>query len=678
MKEMYYYLDSTPTHSYMKFLYKYPQSEFPYAQLIEENSRRDRNVTEFEILDTDAFDDERYWDVFVEYAKDADNEEEVLLRLTAYNRGPDSADLHVIPQVWFRNTWSWNSDVEKPILQAESDSVVQLQEPKLGNRWVQFSDSPGSTDDDADVKPTLLFTENETNFEEIWNKKSGEGKYFKDGFHKHIIQKKETVNNERQGTKMGAWYKFENVPSGECVVVRFKLTNKIDEYLDEEQFDTTISQRLAEADDFYWHVSPIPMADDLRNIQRQALGGMLWTKQFYMFIWEQWANGDELGMPPPESHKTLRNQDWRHMYAVDILSMPDKWEYPYFATWDTAFQCIPLAIVDPEFAKRQLDVLTREWYMSPSGVMPAYEWNFSDVNPPVHAWSVFRVFKIERKIYGREDFDFLERVFHKLLINFTWWVNRKDSHGKNVFEGGFLGLDNIGLFNRSEPLPTGGRLVQADATSWMAFYCLCMLNIALELAKHRRTYEDIASKFFEHFLLIADAMSYSTEAGQQSLWCDKDHFYYDQINWGGTYSQQLPIRSLVGLIPLYAVLTLEPEVLDRFPNFKKRLEWFIDHRRDLTERNIASMKTRGKRDRLLLALVDRDRLEHILRYMLDETEFLSSHGIRSLSKYHKSHPYSMTVNEQEFKVQYVPGDSNSPMFGGNSNWRVGRRYSFSS
>jgi hypothetical protein len=452
-------------------------------------------------------------------------------------------------------------------------------------------------------------------------------------------------------------------------VVRFRLSRKFDGYLNEELLDDIIEQRRAEADEFFWQVSPLPVDDGLRNIQRQALSGMMWTKQHYHFVWEHWANGDPGQPPPPEGRKAVRNANWKHMYLDDILSMPDSWEYPFFAAWDTAFHCIPLAMIDPDFAKKQLDVLTREWYMHPNGQLPAYEWNFGDVNPPVHAWSVFRTFKIERKMYGRQDLDFLERVFQKLLLNFTWWVNRKDLDGKNVFEGGFLGLDNIGLFNRSEPLPTGGVLEQADSTGWMAFYCLSMLNIALELAKHRRIYEDIASKFFEHFILISDAMSFRAGGKEQSLWNEEDGFYYDAISWGGPWSQQLPVRSLVGLIPLYAVLTLEPELINEFPSFKRRLNWFIENRHDVAERNIASMRKRGKDERLLLSLVSKSRLEQILKRMLDETEFLSDFGIRSLSKHHADHPYSMNVNGRTFQVSYVPGDSDSGLFGGNSNWR---------
>ncbi|ODQ50643.1 hypothetical protein SAICODRAFT_9608 [Saitoella complicata NRRL Y-17804] len=672
VKEIYFYLDSTPTHSYMKYLYKYPQTAFPYDKLVAENAARDRNAQEYEITDTKIFDENRYWDIFIEYAKDEENEDEYYIRIAAYNRGPDKANLHIIPQMFFRNTWAWGVEPEekKPGMKGEGEKVVHAKHHKLGDRYMQVSSSPGVSEDAPIVEPTLLFTDNDSNYKNLgWGE--NKTKYCKDAFHEFIVDKKEdVVNPDKEGTKAAAWFDFQDVPSGECVVVRLKFSNRVEEGdIDEEAFDNVIESRLAEADDFYWRISPMPMADDLRNIQRQALGGMMWNKQYYGFIWDQWANGDPTQPPPPEERKHVRNQAWKHLYIDDVLSMPDKWEYPFFAAWDTAFHCIPLAMIDPDFAKKQLDLLTREWYMHPSGQVPAYEWNFSDVNPPVHAWATFRTFKIERKMYGREDLDFLERMFQKLLLNFTWWVNRKDEGGHNIFEGGFLGLDNIGLFNRSEPLPTGGRLMQADGTSWMAFYCLSMLNIALELAKHRRTYEDIASKFFEHFLLISDAMTFKSTDGDTPLWNDEDGFYYDAISWGGPWQQQLPVRSLVGLMPLYAVLTLEPEVIDKFPSFKKRLEWFMENRSDVANRNIASMKKRGKGDRMLLALVDKDRLVKILERMLDEDEFLSDYGIRSLSKYHKDHPYSMVVNGETFKVDYVPGDSNSGLFGGNSNWR---------
>lgn len=670
----------------MKYLYKYTQKKYPYEQLVEENAKRSRTEQEFEITDTDAFADNRYFDIFIEMAKDAENEEELLFRITAYNRGPEPAPLHLVPQVWFRNTWSWGLENEEenavPSLEKVSDTTVKSTHWRLGERYLHLAPSPGIFNegdqeaDDEDVLPTLLFTNNETNKKKLYNVKN-DSEYVKDAFHDYIIKDDEkAVNPENKGTKSGAWYAFDTgdgIPPGDFVTVRFKYTNKkpenFDEF-DEEEFDRIMDERQDEADDFYWRISPSPISDDLRCIQRQAFAGLLWTKQFYNFVHSEWSKGDPANPPPPPQRAQVRNQNWQHLYINDILSLPDKWEYPFFAAWDSAFHCIPLAMVDPEFAKKQLDLLTREWYMHPNGQIPAYEWNFSDVNPPVHAWATFRTFKIERRMFGNEDIEFLERVFQKLLLNFTWWVNRKDGGGKNVFEGGFLGLDNIGLFNRSEPLPTGGVLEQADSTGWMAFFCLQMLNMSLELAKHRPVYEDIASKFFEHFMFIADAMSFRSGGGiEKPLWNEEDGFYYDAISWGGPWSQQLPVRSLVGLIPLYASLTLEPQVLKKFKSFNKRVKWFIDHRRDMTERNIASMTQRGTGERMLLSLVNRERLEKILERMLDESEFLSDHGIRSLSKFHKDHPYSMEVNGQVFTVDYVPGDSNSGLFGGNSNWR---------
>lgn len=661
----------------MKYLYKYPQKKYPYEELVSKASKQTREEPEYEIYDTGIFEDDRYFDIFIEMAKDTDNEEELLFRVTAYNRGPEPAPLHIVPQVWFRNTWSWGRESEKthaiPELEAgEHDNIINSSHWRLGDRYVHLAPSVGCS---TDIVPKRLFTNNETNKERLYNVKN-DSPFVKDAFHDFIIEEKEdAVNPENKGTKSCAWYAFtddQSIPPGEFVTVRFKFTNKNPESseFEEDAFDDIMEERQDEADDFYWRISPDIYSEDLRSIQRQAFAGMLWTKQYYQFIHSQWSKGDPVNPPPPPDRQNVRNQNWKHLHIDDILSMPDKWEYPFFAAWDTAFHCIPLTMVDPEFSKKQLDLLTREWYMHPNGQIPAYEWNFSDVNPPVHAWATFRTFKLERKLYGNEDLHFLERVFQKLLLNFTWWVNRKDHDGQNIFEGGFLGLDNIGLFNRSEPLPTGGVLEQADSTGWMAFFCLQMLNIALELAKHNPVYEDIASKFFEHFLFIADAMSFRAGGGiEKPLWNDEDGFYYDAISWGGPWSQQLPVRSLVGLIPLYASLTLEPQILKKFTSFNKRVQWFIENRPHITERNIASMSDLGTSERRLLSLVSKERLIKILERMLDEEEFLSDNGIRSLSKFHKENPYSMEVNGQTFCVDYVPGDSNSGLFGGNSNWR---------
>lgn len=688
VKELYFYLDNTPTHSYMKYLYKYPQLKFPYEQLVEENGKRSRQEKEFELVDTGIFKDNRYFDILFEMAKDDDDPEELYFRITAYNRGPAPAPLHIMPTILYRDTWSWGIDEEKdhakPNLSKEfedSEYSIKLDHWKFGNKRLIFAPSPGLQENSPDIEPKLLFTENATNEKKLYSCGENKTKYVKDGFHDYIIDEVEdAVNPENNGTKACAWFSFDDnggVPAGDYVTIRYKLTSTKEPLdIDEEQFDQLFERRQDEADQFYFEVSPVPLPDGLRNVQRQSFAGLLWTKQYYHFIHDYWYHGDPATLvKPPPNRANGRNRDWKHLYIDDILSMPDKWEYPFFAAWDTAFHCIPLAMIDPGFAKKQLDLLTREWYMHPNGQIPAYEWNFGDVNPPVHAWALFRIYKIERKAKGVADIEFLERVFQKLLLNFTWWVNRKDAEGNNVFQGGFLGLDNIGIFNRSEPLPTGGVLEQADSTGWMAFFSLQMLNIALELAKERKLYEDIASKFFEHFLLISDSMTYrdatrdETEATEKSLWNDEDQFYYDAISWGGPYKQQLPIRSLVGLIPLYAVLPLEPDLLDRFPSFKKRVEWFIEKKKHIAERNIASMEARGIGERLLLSLVNKDRLVAILQKMLDEDEFLSPHGIRSLSKFHEKNPFEMDVNGQHYIVQYLPGESDSGLFGGNSSWR---------
>jgi hypothetical protein len=667
VKEYYFYLDNTPTHSYMKALYKYPQQAFPYSQLVEENRRRNRRDPEFELLDTGIFDDNRYFDVFVEYAKN--EAEDILIEIKVINRGTETKTLHLLPTLWFRNTWSWNGETNKPVLRESVNSLdtIEIFHPSLGKRWLYCQNV------EANGYQSLLFTENETNNERLFASPNS-STYVKDGIDDYVVLgKQDAVNPDRLGTKAAAYYLL-NISPRETKTVRLRLTDSspfevrgLGGSIFSSEFDRIFTTRKQEADEFYQRITPFPLGEDMRNVQRQAFAGMLWSKQFYYYIVEDWLKGDRNAPTPPPNRKKARNHEWFHLNNEDILSMPDKWEYPWFAAWDLAFHAIALAAIDPDFAKYQLDVLTREWYMHPNGQIPAYEWAFGDVNPPVHAWATWRVYKIEQKIYGRSDRIFLERVFQKLMLNFTWWVNRKDVEGNNVFQGGFLGLDNIGVFDRSAALPTGGHIDQSDGTSWMAMYCLNMLAIALELAKTNPVYEDIATKFFEHFLYIADAINHIGEE-ESSLWNEEDGFYYDVLHLPNGEQTALKVRSMVGLIPLFAVETIEPETLNLLPNFKKRLEWFIQNRPDLRQ-NVACMETRGLGARRLLAIVSQDKLRKILQKMLDETEFFGDYGIRAVSKYHGEHPYTFDVNGSQFRVDYEPAESSSGLFGGNSNWR---------
>jgi hypothetical protein len=654
VKEYYYYLDSTPTHSYMKYLYKYPQAAFPYAQLVDENSRRGRGSKEFELIDTGVFDDDRYFDVQVEYAKGAP--EDLLVRITVFNRGREAALVHVLPTLWFRNTWSWGRNVSRPLLRRADveGSVVEAREPQYGTRWLS-----------CDGAPDLLFTENETNYRRLFGYDGAS--YVKDGINDHIVHGvRDAINPEQRGTKVSAHYSLA-IKGGGSITLRLRLNDAAPvERGVGGAFDQIFAARQDEADEFYATVIPADLSPDARNVMRQSLAGLLWSKQFYHFVVRDWLEGDP-GQPPPPERRRGRNRDWPQLYNADVISMPDKWEYPWYAAWDLAFHCVPLALVDSDFAKEQLTLLLREWYMHPNGQLPAYEWAFSDVNPPVHAWAAWRVYKVEQKRRGKGDLEFLARVFHKLLLNFTWWVNRKDAEGKNIFQGGFLGLDNIGVFDRSRPLPTGGHLEQSDGTSWMAMYTLNLLAIAMELARYDRAYEDVASKFWEHFLYIAHAMTNRGSDGI-NLWDDEDGFFYDVLHLPDDTRYPLKVRSMVGLIPLFAVETLEPELLDSLPGFRRRLEWFIEHRPDLT-RNVACMRTPGMVERRLLSIVNTDQLRSVLRYMLDETEFLSSHGIRALSRVHRDRPYSLTVDGVEHRVDYEPAESSTGHFGGNSNWR---------
>jgi hypothetical protein len=672
VKECYYYLDSTPTHSYMKALYKYPQAEYPYARLVAENRRRGKTDPEFELLDTGAFDESRYFDIFVEYAKASPDD--VLIRITAANRGPETAELHLLPTLWFRNTWSWGCRHEgcwpKPWIRRVDDGTLLTHHVTLGRFRLAIQPLADA------AAPPLLFTDNETNTGRLYGK-AAPNPYVKDAFHEYVVQgRRDAVNPKAQGTKAAAYYRV-SIPTGAQKAFQLRLCP-------EEQatpepfgpaFDQVFAERIREADAFYASHIPVgrtflsgtPATDkNVRaTIARLAFAGLLWTKQFYHYVVKDWLEGDPEQPAPPAAHQQGRNHDWTHLYNRDVISMPDKWEYPWYAAWDHAFHMVAFAPIDPDFAKEQLVLFLREWYMHPAGQLPAYEWALSDVNPPVHAWACWRAYKITGPRGGRDRL-FLSRVFQKLLINFTWWVNRKDVEGKHLFSGGFLGLDNIGVFDRSRPLPGGGRLAQADATAWMAFYCTTMLSMALELAAGNPAYEDVASKFFEHFVAIADAMN---TLGGTGLWDEGDGFYYDHLVMD---HQVFPtrIRSMVGLIPLFAVEVLEDSVIERLPGFRKRLQWFLDNRRDLAQ-HISYMVEEGEggHGHRLLAIPSRPRLERVLRHLLDENEFLSPYGIRSLSRYHQDHPYVFKCDGQESRVAYVPGDSDSWMFGGNSNWR---------
>jgi hypothetical protein len=661
VKECYFYLDSTPTHSYMKFLYKYPQAAFPYDQLVAENGRRGKHDPEFELLDTGVFEENRYFDVFMEYAK-ADAEE-ILIKITAWNRGPEEAQLDLLPTFWFRNIWSFGEKHGHPNLWRRADfmgsAVVEAQESRYGTRWLL-----------AKAPQEMLFTDNVTNYQRIFGAANATP-YVKDSFHDYVVHNlQEAVNPAQSGTKCAARYTVKLAP-GASTVLQLRLskldpqTQTVDPFGGE--FEKIFTLRKAEADQFYAERFPQERSEDAHNVMRQAFAGMLWSKQCYHYDVRTWLDGDPGQPPPPAERKNGRNHDWRHLYNADLLSMPDKWEYPWFAAWDLAFHTITLSLVDPEFAKEQLILLLREWYMHPNGQLPAYEWAFGDVNPPVHAWAAWRIYKIEKRIHGRSDRSFLERVFHKLLLNFTWWVNRKDPDGMNVFQGGFLGLDNIGVFDRSQPLPTGGHLEQSDGTSWMGMYCLNMMAIALELAREDPAYEDVASKFFEHFVHIAHAINFHGTDGL-ALWDEEDGYYYDAIHLPNGDQHYLKVRSMVGLIPLFAVETLEPETIARLPGFQKRMQWFLDNMPEFGS-HVDSSQSSPNGPRRLLSLVNKQQLVRILGYMLDREEFFSPHGIRALSKYHAAHPYILKVNGSEYRVDYEPAESQSGTFGGNSNWR---------
>jgi hypothetical protein len=659
VKEYYFHLDGTPTHAYMRFLYKYPHAAFPYDRLVEENRRRGRDVPEYELLDTGVFDDDRYFDVLVEYAKVTP--EDVIIVLSATNRGPDEAPLHLLPTLWFRNTWAWGRTEGRPSLarvEVPDGAAIELHHPEVGTRWLW-----------CEGAPELLFTENETNARRLFGA-ANRTPYVKDGINDAVVDgRRDAVNPAQTGTKCAAHYSVRVAP-GQTVTLRLRFADwrpGLDGRAPADDLERLVGDRRREADEFYATVIPAGYTEDAGLVMRQAFAGLLWSKQFYHYVVRDWLSGDPAQPAPPPERRHGRNHEWPHVYNADVISMPDTWEYPWYAAWDLAFHCVALALVDSEFAKAQLILFLREWYMHPSGQLPAYEWAFGDANPPTHAWAVWRVYKIEQKRRGRGDRAFLERAFHKLLLNFTWWVNRRDLYGLNVFQGGFLGLDNIGVFDRSAAWPGGGRLEQSDGTSWMAMYSLNMLAIAMELARTDHAYEDVASKFWEHFLYIAHAMNHHGPDNLQ-LWDDEDGFYYDVLHLPGGVTLPIKVRSMVGLIPLFAVETLEPEMLERLPGFTRRLEWFVAHRPDLTA-NVASMVAPGRGERRLLSLVDADRLRRVLHAMLDEREFLSPCGIRALSRAHLEHPYEFPLDGGTHRVEYEPAESTTALFGGNSNWR---------
>ncbi|HEX4771388.1 MAG TPA: glucosidase [Bryobacteraceae bacterium] len=654
VKEYYFYIDSTPTHSYMKYLYKYPQREFPYRDLVETNRRKSREDFEYELLDTGVFNDHRYFDVFVEYAKEGPDD--ILIRVTVHNRGPETARIRLLPTVWFRNTWSWESDNEKPLLRASSPTVIQASHPELGEYWL-----------DCDGSPELLFTENESNAQRLWGQPNT-SPYVKDAFHRFVIGRDSgAVNPARAGTKAAAHYALE-IPAGGSKMIRLRLTASPAGGAGFANFDSVFEQRIGDANEFYERITPASLGQDQRRVHRQALAGMLWSKQFYYFDLERWLVEHKSHPLLDSNAQATRNSEWSHMLNAEVISMPDKWEYPWYAAWDLAFHTLALALVDFDFAKEQLLLMLRSLYFHPNGQIPAYEWNFSDVNPPVHAWATLFLYKMESGL-GRADLRFLERSFQGLMLNFNWWVNRKDPSGRNVFAGGFLGLDNIGVFDRSAPLPTGGSLEQADGTAWMAFYCQCMLEMALILCDYDPMYEDVAFRFLQHFAWIAYAMDRIGD-NHDEMWDDQDGFFYDVLRLPGGQATRLKVRSMVGLLPICASTFFEAGQAARHPRLMELIELFKKRHPDLVA-HVAPTEQGyiGYQGRRLLSILNKAKLERVLGYLLDENEFLGPYGIRSLSRYHLDHPFSFWVGNQEFNVKYLPAESNTGMFGGNSNWR---------
>ncbi len=657
VKELYFYLDATPTYSYAKALYKYPQAAYPYADLVETNRRRGRHDPEYEVMDTGVFEGGRYFDVQAEYAKNGPND--VLVRITVSNRGPEDATLHILPTLWLRNTWAWGRDGDgywpKGRLARDGARAVAGTHPSLGALRFEL-------DPDRDVD--LLFTDNETNSERLYGVAPA-SPYVKDAFHRYVIEgRKDAVNPAEEGTKAAGHYVLR-VPAGKSEVLRLRLLASDDaESPAPVTSDAVFEARMEEADAFYRSRLSPNLTDEEHAVERQAYAGLFWSVQFYHYVVEHWLEGDPAQPPPPPERLHGRNDEWRHIYNRDLISMPDKWEYPWYAAWDLGFHTVALAHVDQDIAHDQLVLMLREWYLHPNGQAPAYEFAFSDVNPPVHAWAAWRIYQMSGEP-GRRDRTFLARVFQKLLLNFTWWVNREDADGNNLFSGGFLGLDNIGIFDRSRPLPTGGYLEQADGTAWMAFYALTLLEMALELAQDDPAYADMASKFFVHFIHIVDAMN---RWGETGLWDEEDGFYYDVLHTGDRRALPMRIRSLVGLVPMLAVAVIEDDLCEKHPGFFRRMRWFLEERKELAE-DVAYMSTDGRHGHSLLAIPSRERLVRMLRYVLDEDELLSPHGIRSLSKAHRDHPFVLDVGGQPWTVSYMPGESETGLFGGNSNWR---------
>ena len=654
VKEYYFYVDSTPTHAYAKMLYKYPQAAYPYQNLLDVNGRRSREEFEYELMDTGVFDEDRYWDVFVEFAKDGP--EDIGIKITAVNRGPEAASLHVLPHLWFRNTWFADAQAPRPELEAVHHprcAVIAARHEKLGQRYL-YSEGAGE----------LLFTDNETNFYRLWGQPNPT-EFQKDGINDYVVQgRQNAVNPAKRGTKSAA-HALLNVGPGQSATLRLRLTDKSPAELADPfgSFDQTFAERQKEADEFYRAIIPATLSADAASVIRQGYAGLLWTKQAYVYDVERWLN--ERGVQR-DSGGTTRNQHWFHMYTADVISMPDKWEYPWFAAWDLAFHAVALGMIDPEFAKEQISLMLLERYQHPNGALPAYEWNFDDVNPPVHAWAALFNYRLNRKGMGDDALPFLKRTFNMLVPNFTWWLNRKDRDGRNLFEGGFLGLDNIGVFDRSSPLPTGGYLEQADGTSWMAFYAQIMMEISIELALVDNSYEDVAVKFYEQVVNIAYATNRS--GARDAMWDEEDGFFYDVLRVPGQFTTRLKTRSLVGLLPLCAVTVFNSETIMRLPRFVEKAKWLKANRPELLE-NIHQPGKPGAGGHLMISLLDENKLRRVLARLLDPAEFLGDHGIRSLSRYHQDHPYVFNAGSSEYRVSYLPAESNTGMFGGNSNWR---------